>query len=154
VTKLAPIDFSKTSPSEHLGGWLLVFTALFAISALDCLVAVIVNLTSGRGLVINDFAPLVCLALMVGFMLVKSKRCHLFYYCYAVYQILMVVLVAVAAIALRTDMPVNFLNKQMGTLSRGETLIGAVVIIGIFVGIEFYFHKSKRVAVYFASKPL
>jgi len=149
--KFVRIDFSRKSPYEHLGGWLLVFTAIFALGTLGSLVSVAAELMSGIGFMLSDLIPLVLLALLVGAILMKSKSYRIFFLIYAVIQ---VVLLA-GALAFYVALPGGMLGIFSASgapvvhLSVIEMIIIDLSIIAMFVGTGFYFYTAKRVATYF-----
>ncbi|MCL2654712.1 MAG: hypothetical protein FWD65_03320 [Coriobacteriia bacterium] len=153
MAKYARIDFRRKSPYDHLGGWLLALTLFFALDAIGSLASVGIQLASGKGLDFGEFLVLVFFGWLVFSIMAKNKKYRIPYYCWVIFQALMAVVVLLAALLTPPfHTPISFMDKPIGTITSMEAAIATFVLVGVFVGIGFYFHKSKRVSAYFGSK--
>jgi len=144
------IDFSSNSPFDHLGGWLLVLTIVFAISALDDLFSAITRVVSNP---IGAFLSLVAAAVtaaLVYLILTKDARYLLAFYAYAGMSVLTTI-VTMSVASLRSA----FSGFGLGVLVSGILVIAfiftLVITVGLNVAVWYYLHTSKRVAAYFES---
>jgi len=163
----APAQQPVAPDYGRLGGWLLALLIFFSVGMLGGLINVVMRLSYS---VVDSLISLVALiftAALVYMISTKNRAYLIAFYCVAGLNILAA---AVGIPSLMTEVHA-ILNSQLTELNTlyssfginnfvaiydriiiGAMIFGLVVGVGEYVGMWFYFRKSKRVAVYFDSK--
>lgn len=144
----AQIDFSGNSPYDHVGGWFLVLTIAFALSALNALYSVFGG--GAQALSFLYFITAGVLVVMLYLTFTKNKLYFTLFYVYAGLQLL----AELVSIPRSLTVANSLVTTYVGTgVFRVFTLIGAIIGLllsaAFYVALWYYLRKSERVAVYF-----